>query len=168
VLAEMTMGYRLSPRFVGGYFQFHFIDGLAASWPKSIVSHDFTPKKGYYEMAQVNQPVVPLFQITGKGRAMDIYVANDLPEILRGHTVRWSVRHGGRTLVDGAKHSDVAALDAMRVASADLSAIGDDAEVVSIVLILSDVAGKTVSSYRREVFLKAWRLEDAVLPPKSN
>jgi beta-mannosidase len=166
VLAEVTKGYRLSPRYVGGYFQFHFIDGLPATWPKSIVSHDFRPKKAYYEMAQVNQPVLPLFQLTNKGRAMDVYVANDLPRALRDCTVRWSIRRDGPPLLEGSQRADVAALDAIRVATADLAAIGDDAAVVHVALSLDDAAGRRIASYRREIFLKAWRLEDAILPRK--
>ena len=50
----------MSPRRIAGYFQFHFIDVVPANWPKSIVSHDLRPKKAYFEMAQVNQPIAVL------------------------------------------------------------------------------------------------------------
>jgi hypothetical protein len=167
VLAEVTKGYRLSPRFVGGYFQFHFIDGLPATWPKSIVSDDFRPKKAYYEMAQVNQPVVPLFQLTDKGHSMDVYVANDLPQPLRDCAVRWRILgQDGQPLLEGSCRADAAALDATRVATVDLAAIGDSTPVVNIELTLGDAAGRRISAYRREIFLKAWRLQDAILPPQ--
>jgi hypothetical protein len=117
-------------------------------------------------MAQVNQPVLPLFQLTNKGRAMDVYVANDLPRALRDCTVRWSIRRDGPPLLEGSQRADVAALDAIRVATADLAAIGDDAAVVHVALSLDDAAGRRIASYRREIFLKAWRLEDAILPRK--
>ena len=165
VVAEVTKGYRLSPRYVGGYFQFHFIDGLPATWPKSIVSHDFRPKQAYYEMAQVNQPVVPLFQLSNKGHSMDVYVANDLPRALKDCTVAWRIDQDGRTLLAGNGHGDAAALDATRLATVDLAAIGDDVDVVRVTLTLADAAGRQISAYRREIFLKAWRLEDKVLPP---
>jgi len=65
-LTELTRSWRLSPRRVAGYFQFHFMDVLPADWPKSILSHDFTPKRAYLAMAQLNQPVVPLCEIAAK------------------------------------------------------------------------------------------------------
>ena len=36
------------------------VDVLPANWPKSIVSHDHRPKKAYYQLAQINQPLVAL------------------------------------------------------------------------------------------------------------
>ena len=166
VLAETAAGFRLSPRFVSGYFAFHFIDALPAHWPKSIVSHDFTPKKGYYEMAQVNQPVVPLFQISAKGQAAEIWVANDLVQAIPDCRVTWKVDARGKPSVQGEKKTDVPALDATRIESIDLSAVPAEVSTVKISLSLSDSAGKLVARYQRDVFLKAWRLEDAVFPIK--
>ena len=79
VLGELATGFRLSPSSIGGYFQFHFIDALPAHWPKSIVSHDFRPEKGYFEMAQVNQTVVPLFQVADQGTALPDLVSERPP-----------------------------------------------------------------------------------------
>ena len=44
ILTEVTKGFRMSNR-ISGYFQFHYFDALAAYWPKSVISHDNTPKK---------------------------------------------------------------------------------------------------------------------------
>jgi hypothetical protein len=163
VLAEATTGFRLAPKAIAGYFQFHFIDGTAAHWPKSIVSFDLRPKKGYYEMAQVNQPVVPLFRLTGEGKAMEVWVANDRAESRTGCRVAWSVRSGGRELVRGEKPADVPPLDAARAETVDLAAVLPDAGVVEVSLLLSDAAGRAIAGYRREVYLRAWRLQDGAL-----
>jgi hypothetical protein len=130
------------------------------------VSHDFVPKKAYYEMAQANQPVVPLPQLRNRGTAMDVYVANDLPDDLHGCTVCWTVRQGEQTLVEGSCHGNAAALDATRLATVDLSGIGGDVAVVSVALSVDDSTGKRISGYHRELFLRAWRLENAILPAK--
>ncbi len=137
VLAELTTGFRLSPQYIGGYFQFHFIDALPAHWPKSIVSHDFRPKKGYFEMAQVNQPVVPLFQIIGQGKAMEIWLANDLPDVLAGCRITWTIKAEGKTLVQGEKLVDAPPLDAALIETINLGAAVQDVPVVTISLVTS-------------------------------
>ena len=161
VLAELATGYRLSPRYIGGYFQFHFIDALPAHWPKSIVSHDFRPKKGYFEMAQVNQPVVPLFQVTGQGKTLEIWLANDLSKPLYTCRIAWTVKAEGQVRVRGEKRADAPPLNAALVETVDLSA-AQDVAVITVLLTLSDATGKPLSRYEREVFLKAWRLQDAL------
>jgi len=48
-------------------------------WPKSIVSHDHRPKKAYYQIAQINQPVVVLPRLAGhRPDMMTLWVCNDL------------------------------------------------------------------------------------------
>jgi len=163
VLAEVTKGFRLSPKSIAGYFQFHFVDGTAAHWPKSIVSFDLRPKKGYFAMAQANQPVVPLFQVVDRGQALEIWTASDRAEALPGCRVAWSVRAGDRELLRGEKPVDVPPLDAALVETVGLSGVPADVDVVAISLTLSDAAGRTIARYRREVFLKAWRLQDESL-----
>jgi hypothetical protein len=164
VLGELATGFRLSPRYIGGYFQFHFIDALPAHWPKSIVSHDFRPKKGYFEMAQVNQAVVPLFQVGDQGKTFQIWLANDLPGAMPDCRVRWTVKSERRTLVQGTKRVDAPPLGAALVETIDSRAIADDVPVVTVSLTLADAAGRLLSRYEREVFLKAWRLQDALFP----
>jgi beta-mannosidase len=163
-LAELATGFRLSPRYIGGYFQFHFIDALPAHWPKSVVSHDFRPKKGYYEMAQVNQPVVPLFQITGQGKTLEVWLANDLPDPLANCRMTWAITAEGKTLAQGEKRADAPPLDAALIETISLSATAPDVPVVTISLTLTDATGTLLSRYQREVFLKAWRLQDALFP----
>ncbi len=126
------------------------------------MSDDFTPKKAYYEMAQVNQPLVPLFRIAKKGQSMDVWVANDLESAVNDCAVTWTVAAGGNTLVQGTKRATAVGLSATLVQTVDRSSIPPSAAVVTISLTLTDAAGRTLSRYRRDVFLKAWRLQDAV------
>ena len=82
LLADKTIGMRLSPRAVAGYFQFHFIDAVPVFWPKSSISHDHRPKRAYYQMAQINQPVVALPQLSGRRPdAVTLWIANDLADL---------------------------------------------------------------------------------------
>ena len=162
VLAELATGFRLAPRSIGGYFQFHFIDALPAHWPKSLVSHDFRPKKGYFAMAQVNQAVVPLFQISNQGTALEIWLANDRPYPLTNCRVTWTIQAEGKSLIQGTKPAEAPPLDAVRLVTINLSAVPQEVPVVTILLTLTDISGKPLSRYQREVFLKAWRLRDAL------
>ena len=163
VVAEVTKGLRLSPRRIAGYFQFHFVDATAALWPKAIVSHDLQPKRAYYEMAQANQPVAPLFQLCDRARTMEIYVANDLPTALRDCRLAWTIQTGGQTVLRGEKQGvAVPASDAARIERVDLASISEDTSVATISLMLADAGGRTIARYHREIFLKAWRLEEAL------
>jgi hypothetical protein len=159
VCGELTKGWRLSPRRIAGYFQFHFIDILPANWPKSIVSHDLRPKKAYYEMAQINQPVVPLPRITDQGRTMQLWVANDHTAELSGHLISWQILHNNEILLRGSHVVDVPASDAVRIAEIDLSSIPDPVGVISISSVLTDPSGARAGRYESEIFLKAWRVE---------
>lgn len=160
VLAEQTKGLRILPRAISGYFQFQFIDVMPANWPKSIVSHDLVPKKAYYVMAQVNQALVPLFQLDDRGTVMELWVANDLPDAFSKCRLRWTIESAQKTLLDGETAVDVPALNAVRVDKVDLSSFPRDAELVTIRLTLSDAAGKRLASYEQETFLRAWREQD--------
>ena len=151
VLAEGTKGFRLSKRAVGGYFQFHFLDGTAAQWPKAIVSHDFRPKKGYYEMAQVNQPLVPLYRLIDRGKTMEIWAANDLAVPVPRCKVRWSVR-AGEHRIEGEAPVDVPAGDALLCKKVDLAPLPAECEVLGVALTLVDARGQTLSRYEREVY----------------
>jgi hypothetical protein len=167
VLAEQATGFRLSPRRIGGYFVFHFMDGLPAQWAKSIVSFDLTPKQAYFAMAQVNQPVVPLFQIVDGGKTLAVWVASDRTEAWPGSLVTWSVAAGGKVVLQGEQRADVLALDATPVAQVDLSPILATTPVATITLALTDGAGRPVSRYQRAVYLPAWQppAKIAVQPP---
>jgi len=152
VLADKTIGYRLSARAISGYFQFHFMDVIPAHWPKSIVSHDHRPKKGYFAMAQVNQPVVALPQLLGmKPERMKLWVTNDLPESYPRAAVRWSVSHAGKTLLSGEQKFDVPAADVVEGETIDLLPITQNVPSFDLELTLTDADGEKVSSYRRNV-----------------
>jgi hypothetical protein len=162
-VAEVTKGFRLSPRAIGGYFQYHFIDVLAANWPKTLVSHDMMPKKAYYAMAEVNRPLVPLFQVLGRGEAMELWVANDLPQPFSACRLQWTVETRGKALLEGEKSVEVLARDAVSAGRVDLSKIPADVDLVTIRLKLGDAAGKTLSTYEQEIFLRVWREQNRLL-----
>jgi beta-mannosidase len=151
-LADQTIGMRLSPRSIGGYFLFHFIDVVPVTWPKSIVSFDHRPKRAYFQMSQINQPVVALPQLTGeRPDAMTLWVANDLPEALPGCTVDWSVMAAGKSVLCGEAAMDVPALEAAQGPQIDLSPITATADRFDLELVLKNKAGEVLSRYRREV-----------------
>jgi beta-mannosidase len=152
VLADKVIGMRLSPRAIAGYFHFHFIDVVPVFWPKSIVSHDHRPKKAYYQLAQLNQPVVPLAQLTGaKPDAMTLWVANDLDEPLNRCTLDWAVAVGGKSVLHGAAALDVPPLDAVRGPQIDLRPVTARAAAFDLTLVLSGAAGRVISRYQRQV-----------------
>jgi hypothetical protein len=152
VLADKVTGMRLSPRAIAGYFQFHFIDVVPVFWPKSIVSHDHRPKKAYYQLAQLNMPVVPLAQLAGvKPDAMTLWVANDLDEPLHRCTLDWAVAVGGKSVLHGAAALDVPPLDAVRGPQIDLRPVTAKAAAFDLTLVLSGAAGRVISRYQRQV-----------------
>jgi beta-mannosidase len=157
VLAEQATSFRLSPGRIAGYFEFHFVEALPVEWPKSIVSFDLSPKKGFFEMAQVNQAVVPLFQLADQAKGMTLWVANDGRESYRQSRLDWSVEAEGKVLLHGGERVDVQPLDATRVRAIDLAPLPEGVPVVTVALVLSGAEGEPISRYRREVFLKAWR-----------
>jgi beta-mannosidase len=159
LLADKAIGMRLSPRAISGYFHFHFMDVIPAFWPKSIVSHDHRPKKAYYQLAQINQPIVALPQLTGaRPDAMTLWVANDLPEAFPQATVSWTVRHAGQTLIEGRQQLDVSAVGAVAGDKVDLSAIAEKHASFDVILTLSDAAGAPLSKYQRTVRVVPLRL----------
>jgi beta-galactosidase/beta-glucuronidase len=169
-LAELTKAWRLSPRRITAYFQFHFIDVLPANWPKSIVSHDLKPKRSYFAMAQVNQPLVPLPRVLDRGKDMELWVANDWPEAHPGCLIRWAVLQEDETLAEGKQPVDVPASGAVKAGTASLAGVPDEAAVVDIRLTLEDFAGAKLGEYEQEVFLAAWRKHEAAAAtsPKQN
>ena len=152
LLADKVIGMRLSPRAIAGYFHFHFIDVVPAFWPKSIVSHDHRPKKAYYQLAQLNQPVVALPQLSGaKPDAMTLWVANDLPEAFPKATLRWTVSARGKALLEGRQTLDVPALGAAAGKKIDLLPVTTNVPAFDIELSLADKDGGLLSRYRRTV-----------------
>lgn len=156
VCGELSKGWRLSPRRVSGYFQFHFIDVLPANWPKSIVSNDLMPKQAYYEMAQVNQPVAPLPVISENGSSLELWVANDLPETFKEVQLAWKIKYDMGNLA-GDQTMNIPASGAVVAKELDLSSIPGSSERITISLKLKDPEGITIGQYEREFFLLAWR-----------
>ena len=154
ILADTTIGLRISPRAFSGYFHFHFMDVTPAFWPKSIVSCDQKPKKAYYQMAQINQPLVPLPQLTGKRPdTLALWVANDLPEPKPGCTVTWKIVGRGGQRIDGSARIDVPGVDAVAGETIDLTPITSQSESFDLALTLTDAQGHVVSRYARHVLV---------------
>jgi beta-mannosidase len=163
-LTELTRSWRLAPRRVAGYFQFHFMDVLPADWPKAILSHDFTPKRAFFAMAQLNQPVVPLCEIGPDGRTAILWVATDLPQALPSHRLKWRFTAGGKTLT-GETTLDVPASGTHMSATVPLELFPTEIDSLAVDLQLVSPKGSVVSRYQHEFFLRAWRLKEDVFPP---
>jgi hypothetical protein len=174
--SERARGYRLGSEYYCGSMQFHFMDVLPASWPKSIVSHDFRPKQAYYELAQCNQPVAPLFTcvkptlwhrkfytrpiereplFADARPAIVLWVDNDLPVPVGGCRLRWRLSNDqGLNLAGEAEVPAVAPVWSARVAEIGLDQILAGTETAILALELSDRQGRLVSRYERELYLK--------------
>ena len=162
-LTELTRSWRLAPRRVAGYFQFHFMDVLPANWPKSILSLDFTPKRAFFAMAQLNQPVVPLCEIGPDGQTANLWVANDLPQAFRKRRLKWRFIAGDQTLT-GEATLEVPASDVRMAAAVPLGAFPAETDNLAVDLQLLSAKGTIESRYHHEFFLRAWRLKEEVLP----
>jgi hypothetical protein len=157
LLTEATKSFRFSRKTVVGYYLFHFIDLAPANWPKSIMGYDLSPKKGFFAMAQLNQPVVPLYRLLDRGSALEIWVSNDLTLAFPGCTVTWRIE--GRAaeplaaVLEGRIKGDVPALDAVclgRLESKDLPPAGCDR--FELELELHDAQGRKISGYQHEIY----------------
>jgi Glycosyl hydrolase 2 galactose-binding domain-like/Glycosyl hydrolases family 2/Glycosyl hydrolases family 2, TIM barrel domain len=162
LLAERTTTFRISPEKLSGYIMFYFAEPLPSFWPKAIVSSNLCPKKAYYEMAKVNRPLVPLFQIQKGGRIIEMWVANDLAGEFRNCKISWIIKSHGKELLAGSKTVDVPASNAILAEKVDLTAVPEEAKIVKISLRLTDSSGRELSSYERELWLELWRKEHAV------
>jgi hypothetical protein len=168
VVGALTKCWRLSPKRVSGYFQFHFIDALPASWPKAIVSFDLTPKQAYYEMARVNQDTSPLPLINEDGTAMAVWIANDKNKPFENATLKWKISSGGKPLVEGGTKTNVKPFDAENAATVPLDAVPKNTDTIDIDLTLTSENGDLLGEYeRKNVYIKAWREKDAIFPEDS-
>lgn len=164
LLADKTIGMRLSPRAVAGYFHFHFLDAIPVFWPKSIVSHDHRPKKAYYQMAQINQPLVALPQFSGQHPdAMKLWVANDLDEAFPKAVLNWTVSAGGQSLLGGKQQLNVPAINAISGETIDLLPVVSKHKTFDVELTIVDSDDKMLSSYRRNIHI----VPDELLKPAS-
>jgi len=152
VLADKVIGMRLSPRAISGYFQFHFLDVIPVFWPKSIVSHDHRPKKAYYQLAQLNQPLVAVPQLSGgHPDAMRLWIANDLNEAFPQATLRWRVSRDGATLLQGEQKLNVPPLNAVPGEKVDLQPVVKKHPALDVTLTVSDANDRLLSRYQRTV-----------------
>ena len=160
LLTEITKGLRISRR-ICGYFQYHYVDVLAATWPKSIVSHDRKPKKGYYAMAQINQPLVPLPRIRRmeQGMTMELWIANDTNTKHDNVRLTWSISHNGKIILQGEETTNIKNRRPKEIGQVDLSTVPLEAEVVTIDMKLIDSRGDKLSSFNQEVYLLSFRPE---------
>ena len=141
---------------------FYFAEPLPSFWPKAIVSSNLCPKKAYYEMAKVNRPLVPLFQVQKEGKSMEVWIANDFAREFKDCKVSWKMKTGGKKLLAGVKSIDIPASNAILVAEMSLAAVPDETKMVNISLRLTDSTGIELSSYERELWLELWRKESAI------
>ena len=152
LLADKVIGMRLSPQAIAGYFHFHFLDVVPVFWPKSIVSHDHRPKKAFYQLSQLNQPVVAVARLSGaKPDAMTLWVANDLSESFPRCTLDWTVSVDGKSALHGTVTLDVPPLSAVRGPQVDLRSLTVKAAAFDVMLALTDAAGGEISRYQRQV-----------------
>lgn len=163
ILDETTKGYRISPNHVSGYFQFHFIDVIAANWPKSIVSHDLKPKTGYFAMAQANQPVVALPIMSELKDEIDIFVANDLNQEFLNANIKWKIFINDKAVISDSTSTEIKACTAKKVASISSGkSIPKETSIINIRISVYDEIGNFVSKYERPIFIKAWRYKDRI------
>jgi len=162
LLAERTTTFRISPDKLSGYIMFYFAEPLPSFWPKAIVSSNLCPKKAYYEMAKVNRPLVPLFQIQKGGKSMEMWIANDFARKFKNCKISWMMKSGGKELLMGSKIVDVPASNAILAEKVNLATVPEETKMVNISLRLTDSAGKELSSYERELWLELWRKELAI------
>jgi hypothetical protein len=162
LLADRMIQMRLLPRRVAGYFHFHFMDVIPVFWPKSIVSHDHQPKKAYYQIAQINQPVVPLPRFSGqRPETMTLWVCNDLPQAFPGATLTWQVAVEGKTVIEGSRKIAVKPLDTVQGPTIDLKPVTWRQPACDLMLTLTAADGRLVSKYQRHLRCVPRELLDA-------
>ncbi len=152
LLSDCLIQMRLMPQHVAGYFQFHFMDVIPVFWPKSIVSHNHRPKKAYYQIAQINQPVVVLPKFLGKRpEEMQLWVCNDLTLGLDEAMVEWTVKRNEEVLLSGEQKVDVAPLGITAVTNVDLKPVTWKHPDCHLHFVLKNSKGNVVSQYRRHL-----------------
>ncbi|MBE0653798.1 MAG: hypothetical protein IH594_08365, partial [Bacteroidales bacterium] len=166
MLIEVTKGFRVSNR-VSGYFQFHYYDALAAYWPKSIISHDNNPKMGYYAMAQVNQPLVPLPRITNRGKSMELWVVNNYNKEYGNARLTWVIHQNKATILQGELNIDIKAGQAQNTGIINLSDLLPENPVIEIYLEIIDSRGNIMSTFGQEIFIKAYSPEFQNIIPET-
>jgi hypothetical protein len=115
-------------------------------------------------MAQLNQPVVPLCEIGPDGHTANLWVANDLPQALQKHRLKWRFIAGDKTLT-GEVILEVPASNARMSATVPLDTFPAETDSLVVDLQLLSPKGSVVSHYHHDFFLRAWRVKEAIFPP---
>jgi hypothetical protein len=115
-------------------------------------------------MAQLNQPVAPLCEIGTDGHSANLWVANDLPQALQKHRLKWRFVAGDQTL-SGEAALEVPASNARMCATVPLDAVPAETDSLAVDLQLLSPKGSVVSRYHHDFFLRAWRIKEAIFPP---
>ena len=165
IVGALTRTFRLSPKRIAGYFQFHFLDVMPASWPKALVSHDLKPKKAYYEMVQDNQSIVPLPVINDDGMGMQLWIASDKDQEIPGCTLKWEISAENAETVTGEQELTIPLYDAQKVVDVDLKSFDKNVSNINISLSLYSPDNKLISTYKNSVFIRLWREKEAVFKP---
>ncbi len=160
ILAECTKGYRLSNDTLLGYYQYFFSDLSPANWPKSVLGFDLSPKKGFFEMAQLNQPVVPLYRLVDNLEAMEIWVSNDLIVNFPGAKVQWSVAVGDKK-IEGTLAGEIPPTSSTRLGQISLAPLPAGPQVLDVRLTLVDAKNRPISEYRRQVYRSLKEVEES-------
>lgn len=151
LLTQATIGFRLSPKTLAGYFQFHFLELTPSNWPKSLLGYDLGPKPGFFAMAQLNQPVVPLYRLMDRGKQIHLFAANSLRADLPGSVLKWRIE-AGEDEWSGEVTGDVPGLDAVQLGSIDLTILPSDCELFDLKLELRDPKGRLISEFEHEIY----------------
>jgi hypothetical protein len=151
ILVEATKGFRLSQKAIVGYYLYHFLDISPANWPKTVLSYDLTPKRSFFEMAQVNQPIVPLYRLLERGTALEFWVSNDLAVPLPACRLAWQLRAGDRDR-RGQFAGDIPASDAVRFGRVELNDLPAHCDQLDLTLVLRDAQNQTIAEYARQLY----------------
>ncbi len=159
LVATQMAGFRIESDHIAGYYQFHFLDAVPAFWPKSIVSFNLKPKMAYFAAAQVNQPLVPLFRLTGDQKevhAVEFWISNDTEKMLREVRLYWRIFESGALLMEGLVEADANALGSTFLERKEIPADILKKTGLDIELELMDSNGKAISRYQRKVPVLQW------------
>jgi hypothetical protein len=107
-------------------------------------------------MAQCNQDVVPLPVVVAEGKAMELWVDNDLWQAHEKTVLDWSVSHDGKVVLSGKETVNIKGGQAERVGRVDLSPLSD-AKAMSVSMKLTAPDGTVLGTYEQEFYLEAYR-----------
>ena len=88
---------------------------------------------------------------------MELWIANDLNQSFSGHQLRWTVRAGGKVLLQGEKTVDISPISAVQVNTVSLADEFGKSERITVSTSLHNTEGAEISRYSQEFHLTAWR-----------